>query len=98
MKYTRICNVLAIGILLLSCSKKEITPPAPVLPVPTEAQLKWHEMEMNAFIHYTANTFTGLEWGYGDESPAIFNPSAKNTDQWISTLKDAPLISNIEVY
>ena len=87
MKYTHICTALAFSsIMMFSCSKKEVAPPPPLLPVPTEAQLAWHEMEMNAFIHYTTNTFTGLEWGYGDESPEIFNPSAQDTDQWVSTL------------
>jgi len=74
---------------LSSCSQKEIKPPAPLLPVPTESQLAWHEMEMNAFVHFTTNTFTGKEWGYGDESPSLFNPSAFDADQWISTFKDA---------
>jgi alpha-L-fucosidase len=44
-------------------------------------------MEMNAFIHFTTNTFTDKEWGYGDESPLIFNPTAANPDQWMQDLK-----------
>lgn len=62
--------------------------PKPVLPVPSAAQLKWHEMEMNAFIHFTTNTFTDKEWGYGDESPSIFNPTQLNTAQWAKVLKE----------
>lgn len=68
---------------------KEVQPPAPLLPLPSPAQLQWHEMEMNAFIHFTTNTFTDKEWGYGDESPAIFNPTQVNTEQWAKTLKEA---------
>jgi alpha-L-fucosidase len=62
--------------------------PKPVLPVPSAAQLQWHEMEMNAFIHFTTNTFTDKEWGYGDESPSIFNPSQLDVEQWAKTLKE----------
>ena len=81
--------VLFCLVLMTSCSDKQVPPPEPVLPVPSAAQLRWHEMEMNAFIHFTTNTFTDLEWGFGDEHPRIFNPTNFDADQWISTLKDA---------
>jgi alpha-L-fucosidase len=68
---------------------KKVTPPAPLLPIPTEKQMAWHEMELNAFIHFTTNTFTGLEWGFGNESPAIFNPSQADPLQWVKVLKQA---------
>ncbi|HET9487332.1 MAG TPA: alpha-L-fucosidase [Chryseosolibacter sp.] len=75
--------------VLSACKKDDVQPPAPLLPLPSSAQIQWHEMEQNAFIHFTTNTFTDKEWGFGDEDPAIFNPSSVDADQWISTLKDA---------
>jgi alpha-L-fucosidase len=88
-KINILSGVVAFCFLLSSCSKKEVQPPAALSAVPSEAQLAWHEMEMNAFIHFTTNTFTDKEWGYGDEKESVFNPTAINTDQWVSTLKDA---------
>jgi alpha-L-fucosidase len=70
-------------------AKTSAAAPAALYPVPSERQMEWHEMEMNAFIHFTTNTFTGLEWGFGNESPSIFNPSQMNATQWVRTLKDA---------
>lgn len=78
---------VALALLICACSKP-IEPPAAVGPVPSSAQLAWHEMELNAFVHFTTNTFTDKEWGYGDESPAIFNPTAFDADQWITTFKE----------
>jgi alpha-L-fucosidase len=70
-------------------SVKDVKPPVPLLPVPTEQQMAWHEMELNAFIHFTTNTFTGLEWGMGSEKESVFNPTQLNTEQWVKALKDA---------
>jgi alpha-L-fucosidase len=65
----------------------QVRPPAAVLPVPSAKQLQYHEMEMNAFIHFTTNTFTDLEWGMGDEQPTIFNPTAFDPNQWMEIIK-----------
>jgi alpha-L-fucosidase len=69
--------------------RARVLPPRPVLPVPSAAQLLWHEMETNAFVHFTVNTFTDKEWGYGDEKETVFNPTRLNAEQWAKTLKDA---------
>lgn len=79
---------LFISIFIFSCTNNKVAPPAALLPIPSESQLAWHEMEMNAFVHFTTNTFTGKEWGYGDEKPTLFNPTNFNADQWVRTFKE----------
>jgi alpha-L-fucosidase len=46
-------------------------------------------MEMIGFIHFSINTFTDKEWGYGDESPELFNPSSLDAEQWARAAKEA---------
>lgn len=92
MKTTsRLAFLIVIISVLSSCRSDvgEVAPPAPVYPVPSEAQLDWHRMELLAFVHFTTNTFTNKEWGYGDESPSIFNPTELDVDQWMTTLDNA---------
>ena len=59
------------------------------LPRPTENQLRWQEMEMYAFIHYSLNTYTDQEWGFGNEDPKLFNPSSLDCRQWARVCKQA---------
>src|SRR5688572_4709584 len=80
--------LILVYLAIVSCSSNT-TRPAAIGPLPTEAQMRWHEMETNAFIHFTMNTFTDKEWGYGDENPAMFDPTSANVEQWITTLRDA---------
>jgi alpha-L-fucosidase len=55
--------------------------------VPGPKLISYQQMELIGFIHFTVNTFTDKEWGYGDESPEIFNPTALDVDQWAQTAK-----------
>ena len=61
----------------------------PCGPVPTENQLRWQDMEMYAFIHYSMNTYTDEEWGFGNEDLRLFNPSSLDCRQWARVCKQA---------
>jgi alpha-L-fucosidase len=63
--------------------------PAAVVPAPSAAQVAWQTQEMAAFLHFGMNTFTNKEQGDGTDSPALFNPTAFDARQWITTLRNA---------
>jgi alpha-L-fucosidase len=46
-------------------------------------------MKYHAFIHFGPNTFTDIEWGHGDESPDVFNPTELDCRQWARIIRDA---------
>ncbi len=49
--------------------------PGPFGPIASARQLRWHALEYYGFLHFTVNTFTDQEWGFGDETPSVFAPT-----------------------
>lgn len=47
------------------------------------------ETPFYAFIHFSPNTYTNLEWGTGEEDPSIFNPANLDCDGWCEAIKSA---------
>ncbi len=57
---------------------------------PDKNQLRHlRETPFYGFVHFSPNTYTDLEWGNGDEDPAIFNPTKLDCEQWAKALKSA---------
>ena len=81
--------ILILIPLSISCISVSVGTVEPVGPIPNKHQLAWQELEYYAFIHFNMNTFTNMEWGYGDEKPAQFNPTALDTRQWAQVAKEA---------
>ena len=81
--------ILLAVVVLLFTAKLQAQTPAPCGPVPSENQLRWQEMEMYAFIHYSLNTYTDQEWGYGNEDLQLFNPTDLDCRQWARVCKQA---------
>ncbi|HMD99657.1 MAG TPA: alpha-L-fucosidase [Terriglobia bacterium] len=74
---------------LASTSWGSESPPTPYGALPSTRQLRWHELQTCAFLHFTVNTFTDREWGEGDEDPKVFNPTSLEPNAIVSSLKAA---------
>ena len=86
MNATRTLFSLAAA-LLCGAAPAQTNAPAPYGPVPSERQLRWHEIETFSLIHYSLNTYTDREWGYGEEDPALLNPAKLDAAQVVAALK-----------
>lgn len=71
--------------LLISClSFSQVMAQTPSL-----QQMEWQQMEQYAFLHYSINTYTDQEWGFGNEAATLFNPTRLDARQWARTCKEA---------
>lgn len=86
-------GVLEIRVpLVRSCAMVSINcqtspPPEPYGPLPNKAQMQWHGTELFGLVHFSTTTYANLEWGYGDEPAAHFNPVEFNAEQIAAAAK-----------
>lgn len=82
-----------LGVVFFSCfvglAIAQTNEPKPFGPIPDENQMRWQEMEYYAFLHFSINTYTDQEWGYGDEDPKLFNPDNLDAREWARICKEA---------
>jgi alpha-L-fucosidase len=89
MRHFILSTVCAMLTAILTMPANAQEQDLPCGPMPSENQLQWQDMEMYAFIHYSLNTYTDQEWGFGNEDPQLFNPSDLDCRQWARVCKQA---------
>jgi alpha-L-fucosidase len=78
-----------LALLDLSIASPRFRTPHPNNVLPSRKQVEYQRMELIGFLHFNMNTFTGKEWGYGDEDPKLFNPKQLDVEQWVRVAKEA---------
>ena len=73
-----------VTVLFSLCGLSAFARPAPRAAM--AARLAADE-DVIGIVHWGLNTYTDREWGYGDEDPALLNPSAFNADQIVEACK-----------
>ena len=58
------------------------------VPRPAMAERLANGPEVIGIVHWGLNTYTDREWGYGDEDPAMLNPTKFDADQIVGACKD----------
>ncbi|MBK7030894.1 MAG: alpha-L-fucosidase [Bacteroidales bacterium] len=71
-----------------NCSPERVAEIAATV-TPALRQLKWQQMELTTFLHFSPNTYYDQEWGKGNEDAARFNPAQFDANQWVKVCKEA---------
>lgn len=79
--------MLLLPLLSIGVCEAQVKAPLPFGPVPSENQMRWHEMEYYAFLHFSLNTYTDQSWGYGNEDINLFNPTKLDAREWVRVCK-----------
>ena len=72
-------------------STNHIQPPKPYGTVPSDRQLRWHDLKCYGMIHFGLGTFTDRGWGFGDESTALLSPTEFDATQIAGLARQAGL-------
>jgi alpha-L-fucosidase len=88
--------ILPVVLLVtIGAAESQVESPSLFGPAPSPSQIAWQKLEYSAFLHFSMNTFTDKEWGYGDEPESLFMPSAFDAESIVRTVKDARMKSVI---
>jgi alpha-L-fucosidase len=84
MKYlTAAAMIIALGLATTAVGQTaDVIRPAPY-------QVAWQDLEFGVILHFSTNTFLDREWGDGTASPAVFNPTQFDPEQWMRAIRDA---------
>ncbi len=85
-------KLLLVGWAIVACAATACAKPS-TRPIPRKALLDRINdgIEVYGIVHWGLNTYTDLEWGFGDEDPKMLNPDAFDADQIIGACKDGAI-------
>jgi alpha-L-fucosidase len=85
-KYSR--SILLGILLMMGVCAVYAQKGAPKKDLPT-LQQEFVDLRFGMFIHYNIPTYADADWPDPDASPALFNPTSLNCDQWAKAAKSA---------